>query len=119
MAVGTINPVDPRGATGAAKTTAAATATDGDNIPMQPGRTYLVVVNNGSGAPITVDIDDPASGSGGTPEYNDVSVTNGTSRVFSFQRPLFGKTPTANVLVLCSAVTSVTIEAYGPLDGPK
>lgn len=115
MAVGTINPVDPRTATGAAPVAAAATATDGDNIPMLPGRTYMVVVINGSGAGITVDINDPASGAG-VVEYNDVAVGAGASRAFAFKRPLFGKTPTENVNVLCSAVTTVTINAWGPLD---
>lgn len=115
MAVGTINPVDPRKPTGAAPVAAAATATDGDNIPMAPGRTYMVVVNNGSGAGITVDIDDPSSGAG-VIEYDDVSVGAGASRAFAFKRPLFGKVPTENVKVTCSAVTSVTINAWGPLD---
>ena len=116
MAVGTITPVDPRKANGALADPKAATATDGDNIPMQPGKTYMVRVINGSGGAITVDIDDPASGSGGTPEYNDISVAAGAARNFAFKRPNFGATPTANVLVVCSAVTSVTIEAIGPMD---
>lgn len=119
MAVGTITPVDPRRATGGTPQRAAATATDGDNIPMLPGRTYLVEVNNGSGADITVDINDPNSGTSATPEYNDVTVPAGASRAFTFDRPDFGKTPTSNVHILCSAVTTVTIDAYGPLDGPK
>jgi hypothetical protein len=113
--VATITPVDPRQANGVAVATTAASG-GGDVIPMQPDKTYLVRINNGGGAPITVDIDDPASGSGGTPEYNDVSVTNGTSRVFAFKRPLFGKVPSADVALAYSAVTSVTVEAYGPLD---
>lgn len=116
MAVGTITPVDPRRANGALAAPAAATATDGDNIPMLAGKTYLVRVNNGSGGAITVDIDDPASGAGGTPEYNDVSIANGASRNFTFKRPQFGKMPSDNVLVVCSGVSSVTIEAYGPMD---
>lgn len=111
----TITPVDPRSATGAA-VSAATAAGGGDVIPMKPGRTYMVRVNNGGVGDITVDIDDPASGSGGTPEYNDVTVAAGASRVFAFKRPLFGKLPTANIALAYSGVTSVTVEAYGPLD---
>lgn len=111
----TIPPVDPRTANGALVAPVAANG-GGDVVPMQPGKTYAIRVNNGGGAPITLDIDDPASGSNGTPEYNDVSITNGTSRLFTFKRPLFGKLPTADVALAYSAVTSVTVEAYGPLD---
>ena len=111
----TITPLDPRQANGVLVAPANASG-GGDVIPMQPGKTYAVRVTNGGGAPITLDIDDPASGSGATPEYNDVTVTNATSRVFTFKRPLFGKTPTADVALSYSAVTSVTVEAYGPLD---
>lgn len=111
----TINPVDPRTATGAAKTTTAA-AGGGDVIPMKPGRTYLLVINNGDTNAITFDVDDPNSGSGGTPEYNDVPLGATSSRVLAFKRPLFGKTPTADIALAYSAVTSLTVEAYGPLD---
>lgn len=117
MPAGTITPVDPRSPLGAAPQGAAATATDGDNIPMKPGRTYLVVVHNASVAGITIDINDPNSGSSATPEYNDVPIGAGASRAFRFDRPEFGAVPTANIHVLCSAVTSVTIDAFGPLDG--
>lgn len=111
----TQQPLDPRQANGVLVATTNADAT-GHVIPMQAGKTYAVRINNGAGAPITVDIDDPASGSGGTPEYNDVTVTNATSRVFAFKRPLFGKVPTADVALSFSSATSVTVEAYGPLD---
>lgn len=111
----TITPIDPKGALGALKTTTAANA-GGDVVPMRPGKTYTVVINNGGGAGITVDIDDPNSGAGVTPEYNDVPIAAGASRVFTFKRPEFGATPTANVALAYSAVTTVTVEAYGPMD---
>lgn len=110
----TITPIDPRRATGAAPSPANASG-GGDVVPMLPGRTYLLKVNNGGGAGITMDIDDPVSGSGNV-EYDDVPIGAGASRVFAFKRPLFGKTPTENVALSYSAVTSVTVEAYGPLD---
>lgn len=111
-----IAPLDPRTPLGVAPAPANATATTGDTIAMEPGKTYLVIVNNGAVGAITVDIDDPASGSGGTPEYNDVPVAATNAKVFTFKRPHFGKTPTENITIICSAVTTVTIEAYGPLD---
>jgi len=113
--VATINPVDPRTANGALKAPVAA-AGGGDVIPMLPGRTYLVIINNGGGAGITASIDDPASGSGQV-EYSNVSIAAGASQVFAFKRPLYGKTPTANVALSYSGVTSVTVDAFGPLDG--
>lgn len=110
----TITPVDPRTANGALAAPVAA-AGGGDVVPMQPGKTYTVRINNGGGAPITVDIDDPASGAGNV-EYNDVTVTNATSRTFCFKRNQFGRTPTADVALTYSGVTSVTVEVLGPLD---
>lgn len=110
-----LTPVDPRGsATGAlvVKNTAAG---GGDTIAMQPGKVYQIIVNNGHSSPQTVTIDDPASGSG-LAEYSAVSVTNATSRVFTVTRPLFGKTPTANVALTYSGVTALTVEVYGPMD---
>ncbi len=111
----TLTPQDPRTSSGVVVAPYTA-AGGGDVIPMQPGKTYMVIVNNGSGAGITIDIDDPNSGTGITPEYNDVPVGAGASRAFGFKRPLFGKTPTADVALAYSAATSVTVEAYGPLD---
>lgn len=111
----TISPVDPRSANGALVAPTAA-AGGGDVIPMLPGKTYSVRVNNGGGGAITVSMDDPAIGVAATPEYNAVSIAAGASRVFSFKRAQFGKTPTANVALTYSGVTSVTVEAYGPLD---
>lgn len=111
----TITPVDPRKATGALVAATAANG-GGDVIPMQPGKTYMVRINNGGGAGITVDLNDPVSGSSGPVEYDDVSIGAGASRVFSFKRTLYGKTPTADLALNYSAVTSVTVEAYGPLD---
>jgi len=110
----TITPIDPRRSTGALVAPANASG-GGDVIPMQPGKTYLVRVNNGGGAPITMDINDPVSGAG-VVEYDDVTITNATARVFTFKRPLYGKTPTADVALTYSGVTTVTVEAYGPLD---
>ena len=111
----TITPVDPRSANGALAAPATA-AGGGDVIPMQPGKTYLVRVNNGGGAPITVSVNDPSVGAAATPEYNAVSVVNATSRSFCFKRANFGTTPTQNIALTYSGVTSVTVEAYGPLD---
>jgi len=109
-------PLDPRQATGVLVAPVNADAT-GHAIPMLAGRTYMVRVNNGAASPITLDIDDPASGAGvGNPEYNDVTVTNGTSRVFAFKRALFGKVPTADIALTFSSATTITVEAYGPLD---
>jgi len=107
-------PLDPRTPTGALATPVGADAAS-HLIPMQPGKTYLVRVINGAGAPITVSIDDPASGAGAV-EYTNVSVVNATARSFVFKRPAFGKTPTADVALTFSAVTTITVEAYGPLD---
>lgn len=107
-------PVDPRTATGAlvVKNTAAA---GGDTVAMQPGKTYVLVVNNGHSSAQTITIDDPASGAGAT-EYTAVSVANATSRAFVIRRPLFGKVPTAEVALTYSGVTALTVEVYGPLD---
>jgi len=95
--VATINPVDPRTANGALKAPVAA-AGGGDVIPMLPGRTYLVIINNGGGAGITASIDDPASGSGQV-EYSNVSIAAGASQVFAFKRPLYGKVDTDRTLI--------------------
>lgn len=110
----TINPVDPRTPTGAAKATSAA-AGGGDVIPMQPGKTYMVVINNADTNPITASLNDPASG-GTLKEFDTVPIAASSSRVFPFKRKLFGAQPTADVALTYSAVTSVTVECYGPIE---
>lgn len=110
----TITPLDPRRSGGVTPAPANASG-GGDVIPMQPGKTYLIKVNNGGGAGITMDINDPNSGAS-VVETDDASIGAGAAKVFSFKRPLFGKLPTADVALTYSAVTSVTVEAYGPLD---
>lgn len=109
-----LTPVDARTPTGAlvVKNTAAG---GGDTIRMEPGKAYQIIVNNGHSAAQTVTIDDPASGPG-VLIASAVSVTEGTSRAFTVKRPLFGKTPTADVALTYSGVTALTVEVYGPLD---
>lgn len=109
-----LTPVDARSASGAlvVKNTAAG---GGDTIAMQPGKSYLIIVNNGHSAAQTVTVDDPASGSGAT-EITAVSVTEATSQAFVVKRPLFGKRPTADVALTYSGVTALTVEVYGPMD---
>lgn len=107
-------PVDPRTSAGALVVKNVANA-GGDTVEMLPGRSYLLVVNNGHTAAQTVSIDDPASGAGSV-EVNAVSVVNATSRAFTIKRPLFGEVPTATVALTYSGVTALTVEVYGPLD---
>jgi hypothetical protein len=108
----TITPLDPRSGTGALAAPATA-AGGGDVIPMQPGKQYMVKVNNGGGGAITVTIDDPVIGGA---EYSAVSIAAGAARVFNLKRPNYGAVPNANVALTYSGVTSVTVEAYGPLN---
>ena len=110
----TITPLDPRKPAGVVPAPANASG-GGDVIPMQPGKTYLIKVNNGAVGAITMDINDPVSGNG-LIETDDASVGATSAKVFCITRPNFGKTPTADVALTYSAVTTVTVEVYGPLN---
>jgi hypothetical protein len=108
----TITPLDPRSSVGVVAAPSNA-AGGGDVIPMQPGKQYVIKVNNGGGGGITVSADDPVTG--GT-EYSAVPIAAGASRLFNFKRPNYGAVPTANIALTYSGVTTVTVEAYGPLN---
>jgi hypothetical protein len=83
---------------------------------MQPGKQYVVLVTNGSGAPITIDLDDPTTGAAAAPDFDNAPIAAGATRVFTVKRPNYGAVPTANIALTYSLATSVTVQAYGPLN---
>ena len=104
--------VNPIGLDGVRVDDAGAANVDGHSIPNSGSESVLLYVNNGGGAPITIDFVTNHSVAGITLPDKSPSLTNGQSKMYGpFPKAVFNQA-SGDIHVDFSSITSVTVKAF-------